>query len=187
LAQQQLWCWGADIRRTEGNLLIRYGMTKTPIMHAERERRSRYTACVGPGAKMTLWGAGLLYADAALGALYLDRFDTTPRYSEDWQAASHVLEPTALPTVRPPRTWSELCRSRRLILGICTWVAAYEQWVANECGTNYRAQTIAARKGDPIDAQRVVAAWREIAERLDAELKHCLANLADGSHAPSRW
>ena len=28
LLDQQLWCWGQDIRRTEGNALLAYGFTK---------------------------------------------------------------------------------------------------------------------------------------------------------------
>ena len=32
LLDQQLWCWGQDIRRVEGNALLTYGFTK----HASR-------------------------------------------------------------------------------------------------------------------------------------------------------
>jgi hypothetical protein len=34
LLDQQMWCWGCDVRRTQGNLLLAYGAEKRPSPNA---------------------------------------------------------------------------------------------------------------------------------------------------------
>ncbi len=55
LLDQQMWCWGCDVRRAEGNLLAEYGCTKRPS--PDPRFHSAYTFPNAlPGGALTLWG-----------------------------------------------------------------------------------------------------------------------------------
>ena len=72
LIDQEMWCWGCDVRRAEGNLLTQYGFTKRPS--PEPRYHSAYTLYgVIPDGTLTLWGWGLWIAAPERGSLFISR------------------------------------------------------------------------------------------------------------------
>src|SRR5689334_2275112 len=79
LFHQQMWCWGCDIRRPEGNLLLMYGF--------ERERppegvhgSSSYFLHTPTERGIRLWGFGLFFTQQGQGSLFLQRYGFAPRW-----------------------------------------------------------------------------------------------------------
>ena len=73
LFDQQLWCWGQDIRRAEGNALLAYGFTK----HRPPEGKHGSTAYEWRSSgrnRVVLWGFGFFYGDGDRGGLFLQRY-----------------------------------------------------------------------------------------------------------------
>ena len=78
LLDQQLWCWGQDIRRAEGNALLAYGFTK----HRPPEGKHGSTAYEWRGSgssRVILWGFGFFYGDGDRGGLFLQRYKFAPK------------------------------------------------------------------------------------------------------------
>ena len=78
LLDQQLWCWGQDVRRAEGNALLTYGFTK----HRPPEGKHGSTAYEWRGAgrsRVILWGFGFFYGDGGRGGLFLQRYKFAPK------------------------------------------------------------------------------------------------------------
>ena len=62
LLDQQLWCWGQDIRRVDGNALLAYGFTRH--RPPEGEHGSPAYEWRGSGrSRVILWGFGFFYGD----------------------------------------------------------------------------------------------------------------------------
>ncbi|PJF24860.1 MAG: hypothetical protein CUN53_15705 [Phototrophicales bacterium] len=168
LFDQQMWCWGCDVRRGEGNLLLEYGGKRLPP--AEPRLRSGYRFAVDPAYALTLWGWGLWVAAEGLGSLFMRR----ARFEIVWCASAHLA----------PRAWCERDlagllvisklpdkRARRLLHTAFTWIADYESWIADRFGCSYRALTLAAypqrgRCKNLLTADRIALAWRELGEKI---------------------
>ena len=56
LLAQQCWCWGRDVKRAEGNLLLEYGFTRKRAPQNEPDA-TNYTLRCG-SATLRLWGFG---------------------------------------------------------------------------------------------------------------------------------
>ena len=82
LLSQQVWCWGRDILRPEGNWLLQNGFVciKPP---AERDGCSSvYTLQLPRGRCVVLRGFGAFYGDQRCGGVFLPRYEFRPRYTK---------------------------------------------------------------------------------------------------------
>lgn len=68
LLDQQLWCWGCDIRRPEGNLLLEYGF-RAHQPSAEGHSSTCYELSRDVVRTVLLWAFGASYLDAAEAGL----------------------------------------------------------------------------------------------------------------------
>lgn len=84
LTAQQLWCWGQDIERRDGNLLVQYGMTQQ--RYTGRDERSTCYRLDDGQTAICLWGFGLFFGLRDVGGLYLGRFDFRPQWTECFPA-----------------------------------------------------------------------------------------------------
>lgn len=144
LLDQQCWCWGQDIRHSDGNLLLAHGFVRE--RHATEKDLSRY--CKLPA---TLWAFGLFY-----DGLWLLRQDFKIR-----------LAPSETPpdiwTVRDaellyPATPDDGERLREKLRAACLWIAAYEESIPRA----WRAETLRRWDKKSIPAAEQATRWREL-------------------------
>ena len=164
LYDQQLWCWGYDIRQT-GNLFLRYGFAQY------RQDKScggtTYTLQLPGGVILRLWAANLVYFDARVGAVHLKRYEFEPRL----MPIHHEL-PYATPVDSIiPQSADECLAAARLAVGCMRWIARYERWVIETAGVAHREASIAAWKQNvvfPIASNEMASLWDESAAAIEA-------------------
>jgi hypothetical protein len=158
--QQQCWLWGCDIRHGDGNLLIEYGFTryrpKNPL-----DGSSLYVHATTTYTVM-LWGFGMYVGDEEHGGVFIFR---------------HVFDPIA---VRHPN--HSVCTPDAIIKTACppthihheytvtalAWLVAYEAWVVERMGLDYRQQSIANWPKQTLQTQyqTFIDDWRHCAQAV---------------------
>ncbi len=166
LLHDQCWCWGRDVERAEGNLLLEFGFQRVPTP----EGRTFAYELDRAGEHVVLAGAGLCYAaadvaDAALLGRYNVRPRLLPRAEVDtarWAAVGASVFQTA-------GTRDEAApASRLLLLGAVRWIAGYESWVRRVAGVAYRTECLASWANASVTADRMVEEWEALCLELDA-------------------
>lgn len=174
LLNQQFWLWGQDIRRAEGNALLRHGFTRQRPPAGVRGS-SAYTLDLGAGRAVTLWGFGFAYRDPAAGSLYVSRFRLAPLLlGTPGNGLSQVWEPTRLPPRRKPTSADDWARAHALLVPALRWVSAYEHWVVAVLGLEYRQACVAAWRRPMCQAEQVAGRWQRLASRCDATLRRAV-------------
>ncbi len=167
LIDQQMWCWGCDVRRAEGNLLTQYGFIKRPS--PEPRYHSAYTLySVIPDGALTLWGWGLWIAAPERGSLFISR----DRFRVRWIAQPDLC-PLAWQEHNLPRGSADVRLTDALFLlrEAVLWIARYEKWVGAHCDPTYRTRAIDTWpqrrqfKGG-ISSEKVADQWEAIAAGL---------------------
>ncbi|MCU0498486.1 MAG: hypothetical protein MUF87_14140 [Anaerolineae bacterium] len=161
---QQMWCWGCDVRRAEGNLLLAYGCIKhsAPIPKTP----SAYQLWLDTDTTLTLWGWGIWIAQNGIGSLLIQRSGfrmtgiTTPILSPS--AWSEETLPLSAPSLNAEA-------QHHMILRVFQAIADYEQWLTTQVEPHYRLMTINAwpqkrhHKNHPTD---LAAAWSQLAKHF---------------------
>jgi len=167
LIDQQMWCWGCDVRRAEGNLLLAYGFEKRPSPNPRFH--SAYTLRLCATCALTVWGWGLWVADVRYGSVFISRSRFHATYTPDvvlapcaWQADQLPLSQTGggdAPCAYP------------LLAQACRFAADYETWLPSQVKGDYRETVISAwperrrhKGGTP--ASSMAKAWRGLADVL---------------------
>ena len=176
LTAQQLWCWGQDIERREGNLLVQYGMTQQ--RYTGRDERSTCYRLDDGQTVVCLWGFGLFFGQQDAGGLYLGRFDFCPQWT-DTDVPGHAVHRSAdLPTLCRPRGREQWECAHRLWHALQLWIADYEVWVRSEAGTEWRQACVKSWMRPFVRAGQMAPAWRFLARRRwqhrDQSLAHTL-------------
>lgn len=165
LMHQQCWCWGQDVRRPEGNLLLEYGFERSRPPEGV-SGSSRYTLH-RDGANLALWGFGAGYAVEGCGGIYVNRYCFVPRWLADRAALDPVWRAEQMASLRRPFTRREIRRSRRLLRSLIRWIATYERWVESACGPHYRARTLASWHRTSIPAACLALEWELLARHVE--------------------
>ena len=165
LLHQQCWCWGQDIRRPQGNLLIEYGFTLARPPEGLTSS-SRYTLS-RPDTRLTLWGFGIGYGCEPRGGIYVNRYCFVPRWLDDSFALDLIWQPAQLAGLRRPLTRREVRRSRQLLQSLMRWIASYERWVEGRHGLDYRRHTLAEWTRTSIPAERMAIEWELMARHVE--------------------
>lgn len=167
LLHQQCWCWGQDIRRPEGNLLLMRGFARTRQPDGA-PGGTRYCLSLAPGRRITLWGWGLMASDLACGTLLIGRYAFVPRFSPDWRAARHAHAPGDVQGLTVPWTRDHWRAASALLTQALEWTAAYEAWVAEVAGAPYRDGVLTAWGHGRDRAATLPQAWRRLARECEA-------------------
>lgn len=174
LLNQQFWLWGQDIRRQEGNLLIRHGFER--VRPPEGVQGSRcYTLRLDENRTMALWGFGLFYGDPSLGGLYLSRFRLSPLLSESGEPPVAVWSPAHFTPFTQPADAQEWARARPSLIAALRWISAYESWILEQMGPAYRYDCLAGWSRPVCAADAGAAQWLRLAHRCDATLRRASA------------
>jgi len=168
LFDRQMWCWGCDIRRDSGNLLLAYGCSRRPA--PEKRGTPAYTHMPAEGVSVTLWGWGLWYAARKRGSLFISRSRFRVRYY-----AHAVLAPVAwseeelLANVQPFNEQERLA-AYELLRDALFWVADYERWLA-AVDPEQRRRAVAAWPGlhrsDSAEERDPSAVWEALAREIE--------------------
>ncbi|CAN5275704.1 hypothetical protein BH23CHL1_BH23CHL1_03140 [soil metagenome] len=168
LMNQQMWCWGADIRRAEGNLLAQYGFTKYAAPDSSGTKPC-YGLSLPTGTTIGLWGFGMYYGDHSHGGLFLKRFDFAPRMVAPDEMHFNAWTAGDLPAMQPPGTNAQCHQARQLLSLALEWIASYEAWVVQTAGAAYRQATVDAwqtlHKSVAVDAHEMAGAWSLLARQ----------------------
>lgn len=162
LFDQQLWCWGRDIERPEGNVLLDLGMSR--YRSPEPGCSTLYKAVLAGDAEVWLWGFGLLYRDPGVGCVFLRRYGFDPLLvARPLEHPVHRPE-DIVPLVRP--TGPGWTAAERLVQDAAHWIAGYEHWIAENLGIEYRRSVLNARDKPPIvPADEMAASWERLARK----------------------
>lgn len=165
LLHQQCWCWGQDVKRRCGNLLLAYGLERVRPPNGV-DASSRYQLRLDARRFITLWGFGAVATDLTRGTLYLNRFEFRPTLLANRIVDRPIHAPSELPSGRLPASRSELDSASRLAVQFCQFVSAYESWVAESLGLEYRRASLAGFSGLKIAAESITTSWNTLAKRL---------------------
>ena len=170
LLSQQVWCWGRDVLRPEGNYLLEIGFQRTAPPAKRENHSSVYTLWLCRARCVVLRGFGVFFGDSQRGGVFLPRYEFRPRYTSQAALMRPPWSNRDLPRLHPPTApYRATCVS--LTLDLLDWIRSYEVLVAEELGVEYRRDTL--RKWDDgekkcIPAEQMPSAWRALSLQVAA-------------------
>ena len=164
LLSQQIWCWGRDILRPEGNWLLEIGFDRLPPPADHEECASLYSLTL-PGERcVILRGFGVFYGNPSLGGVFLPRYEFCPRYTPMSSLACSPWTSADMPELELPNDEQrDACIA--LTLELIQWIRSYEVGVVENLGIAYRESSLIEwNNGDRkcIPAEQFASAWREL-------------------------
>lgn len=164
LFNQQLWCWGQDVKHRQGNLLMRYGLER----HREPGQEERGSTCYrwdDGDQHLAMWGFGVFYGTRRFGGLLIRRYGFRPVWSEVESLSVGIHSPDDLPTFARPRRHAHWRRAHRLCRDLMLWIADYEEWVQQQLGPEYRERCLIKWMDPVLPATMIASAWRILGTR----------------------
>ncbi|MFN4260319.1 MAG: hypothetical protein ACK4RK_13565 [Gemmataceae bacterium] len=166
LFDQQLWCWGCDIDRPVGNLLLRHGFQRERPPHPNAGCTA-YRLIRKPNQQLVLWGFGLFFGAARHGGLFWRRYRFDPKWAPLAELPSSIWNVEELSEFRAPRSGAERGHLIRLLAMACRWMADYEQAIADSLGPDYRRQCLHAWPKKAVAAVAIPQYWRCVARHAE--------------------
>ncbi|MCS6852402.1 MAG: hypothetical protein NZ700_14655 [Gemmataceae bacterium] len=156
-----MWCWGRDIERPEGNVLLERGMRR--FRSPDPEGGTLYKALLEGDVGIWLWGFGLLCREPSTAGVFLRRYDFDPLLVDRLPDQPVHLPADLGPLVRPtPTSWATV---QRLVQRAARWIANYERWVADNLGVAYRQAVLEAFDTPPtVPATAMASSWEWLAD-----------------------
>lgn len=137
LLNQQIWCWGCDILRLEGNWLLEVGFTRIEPPADRDSSSSVYSLGLPNGRSIVLRGFGVFYGDHRYGGIFLPRFEFNPRYTKEATLQRPPWSDSDLRGLKLPKN-SQRTACANLTLDLFDWIRSYEVEVAERLGIEYR-------------------------------------------------
>jgi hypothetical protein len=162
LFDQQMWCWGQDVKH-QPNALIEYGFERSPAPATSRGH-SAYHLTLPAGGWIRLWGFGMAYGDGRCG-LFLARYSFVPRFLPSAGRLTTVWHVSELPHLSVPGGESDCRRALDLLEGALNWISRYEQWVAGKRDESYRDRCVQLWWKRKTPAGEMAAAWADLARQ----------------------
>jgi len=164
LLDQQMWCFGCDIRRQSGNALLAYGFERSRPPE-DMKGSSQYCLRLEDGTRLVLWAFGLYFGAAPQGGLLLRRYEFSPRLLPD---PGQAWKSENLPRPRLPACRADCEQARELLPAALRWLAGYEDWALAQLGVEYRTNCLAAwPKRAATKPEETPQAWRELAQACE--------------------
>ncbi|MAH09307.1 MAG: hypothetical protein CL961_06515 [Euryarchaeota archaeon] len=164
LLSQQIWYWGQDIRRKQGNLLIEFGFQRVKPPADTEIEDSVYTLNLTENRSVILRGFGVYYRDNDLGAIFLPRYEFIPGYTTNLTLEQPLWTYDELPELYFP-TETEWESYTTLLTDLVNWIQSYEQRVIEEQGLEYRISTLTEWDNGErkvTSPEKVVVEWEKV-------------------------
>lgn len=168
---QQLWCWGRDIVRPEGNWLIERGFKRITPPEKNNACPSVYKLDLPEGRYILLRGFGVLFGDPQLGCVFLPRYEFLPTYRPQPDLDCMPWTRDDLPRMRIP-SQSQRHACSQLVTGCIDWIAQYESHLVEQLGVEYRETCLNEWDSDDrqlIPAGEMASAWRVLSSRVSSD------------------
>ncbi len=174
LLNQQLWCWGCDVRHSQGNVLVRQGFERLPPP-VKSMGASIYTRPCGTEGTIWLHSYGVYFGVAGVGGIFCRRFSFVPVFSSASRLNAlrwsdpNAGEPAApAPGVPGPAV--------RLTVQLCEAIAQIETGLREVVSSEERRRSVAKwqpRTGRTLPADELATGWlllRDVIARAPALL-----------------
>ena len=171
LLSQQVWCWGRDIDRAEGNWLNETGFKITKSPPYRRNCDNIYTFDLPNHKYIMLRAFGVLYGVHEGEGIFMPRYDFSPKYSRYLAFDRPPWEEKDLPKLSFPNK-SDLDRCAALLFEATKWIRKYEENVIEKLGLNYRRFTLyewKKIKGKIILAEEMVSEWKLLEKQISRD------------------
>lgn len=164
LLSQQVWCWGRDILRPQGNWLVEMGFTRIEPPVDREDCSSVYALELPRGKHVVLRGFGAFYGDRQRGGVFLPRYKFRPRYTAKGTLDCPPWSDAELPKLTEPADSQRSC-CMSLTLELIDWIRTYEVNVVECLGIEYRRSTLTEwdnGERSVVPAEKIASAWREL-------------------------
>ncbi len=171
LLSQQVWCWGRDIERSEGNWLMEIGFDRIEPEFKCDHCDSIYTLELPNGKRVMLRAFGVFYGNDQKEGIYLPRYDFLPKYSRRLNIKNPPWEKKDLPKLNFPNNL-EVSNCTFLVSELVNWIRTYEENVVNILGLDYRKSTLLEWikiRGLVIPAEDMVSEWKFLETQISEE------------------
>lgn len=172
LLSQQIWCWGRDILRPDGNWLLEIGFTRLDPPAELEECSSVYTLKLVGGQSLILRGFGVFFSDLERGAIFLPRYEFQPKYTRQASLTRPPWSAGDLPNLRAP-TSGERYACASLTLELLDWIRTYEVNILDKLGIEYRRETL-VKWDKPENSftppENFASAWRDLSFQVAANV-----------------
>ncbi len=171
LLSQQVWCWGRDIERIEGNWLMEIGFERIEPTFRCENYDSIYSLELSNGKRVILRAFGVFYGNNQKEGIYLPRYEFLPKYLRQFNIINLPWEKNDLPELHFPNN-SEVSNCVRLVTELVNWIRTYEENVSNILGLDYRKSTLYEWQkivGSIIPAKNMISEWRFVETEISEE------------------
>ena len=171
LLSQQVWCWGRDIERSEGNWLMEIGFDRIEPEFKCDHCDSIYTLELPSGKRVMLRAFGVFYGNDQKEGIYLPRYDFLPKYSRRLNIKNPPWEKKDLPKLNFPNNL-EVSNCTFLVSELVNWIRTYEENVVNILGLDYRKSTLLEWikiRGLVIPAEDMVSEWKFLETQISED------------------
>ena len=169
LLSQQIWCWGRDILRAQGNWLIEQGfeVIKAP---ADLERvKNIYSLKISEYQHIMLRGFGIILTDERYGSIFVPRYEFLPKYAPSSKLNTLPWSFDYLPEFAPPKDIEKQYCS--IMFGeLIDWIITYEQNLIANLGIDFRNSIVEEwnnGKRRIIASDNIISEWEKL--RNDVE------------------
>lgn len=174
LMSQQLWCWGRDIVRPDGNWLLQSGFDRTAPPTDRENCSSVYTLSLAPNRTIVLRGFGVFYGNSKWGGVFWPRFESHPLFTSKSKLDRLPWSDCELPELVFPAE-DQRVKTRALTLELIAWIHQYETNIIDKLGIEYRESTLETwndgrRSVTPAD--KIAAAWQALSQNLPDNFWH---------------
>ena len=171
LLSQQVWCWGRDIERSEGNWLMEIGFDRIEPEFKCDHCDSIYTLELPSGKRVMLRAFGVFYGNDQKEGIYLPRYDFLPKYSRRLNIKNPPWEKKDLPKLNFPNNL-EASNCIFLVSELVNWIRTYEENVVNILGLDYRKSTLLEWikiRGLVIPAEDMISEWKFLETQISED------------------
>ena len=172
LFSQQIWCWGRDILRTEGNWLIHYGFDGIYPPAEKAGCKNIYSLSLSSSKNLILRGFGAIFSDQDFGTIFVPRTDFRPKYTRSGELETPPWEVGDLSDLKFP-VGPEIEHSSSMLIEFVDWIIKYENEVQNQLGIKYRANTLSEwdnGKRRVIPPEEIIPMWVKIKNGLQESI-----------------
>ena len=164
LLSQQIWCWGRDILRAQGNWLIEQGFEVIKAPEELERAKNIYSLKISKEQHIMLRGFGIIFTDNRYGSIFVPRYEFLPKYAASSKLNTLPWSTDYLPEFAPPKEIEKQYCSIMLVQ-LIDWIITYEQNLITNLGIDFR-NTIVEEwnngKRQIIASDNIISEWEKL-------------------------